>query len=134
MTPLDIRRLVGKLGDHCKRALEEAIRFALLRGHYNVELEHWLLKLMDIRDSDLSLCFAHYELDPGRLAADLNEALERLKKGNTRSPGLAQQLVALMQESWIVASVTCEASYVRSGHLLLTLVSDDVLSRWTREA
>jgi type VI secretion system protein VasG len=134
MTPLDIRRLVSKLGEQCKRSLEEAIRFALLQGHYNVELEHWLLKLLDVADSDLALCFKHYDVDPGRLAGDLNQALERIKKGNTRSPGLSQQLVALMQESWIVASVTCESSFVRSGHLLLTLVSDDVLSRWTREA
>ena len=134
MTPFDIRRLVGKLGEQCKRALEEAIRFALLRGHYNVELEHWLLKLLDVADTDLALCFKHYDVDPGRLAGDLNQALERIKKGNTRSPGLSQQLVALMQESWIVASVTCESSFIRSGHLLLTLVSDDVLSRWTREA
>ena len=134
MTPLDVRRLVSKLGEHTKRALEEAIRFAMLRGHYNVELEHWMLKALDTGDGDLVLCLRHYAVDLGRLEADLNRALERLKKGNTRRPDFAQQIVALMHESWLAASVTFGSNCVRTGHLLFTLLADDTLSRWTREA
>jgi type VI secretion system protein VasG len=134
VTPNDIRRLIAKLGEEPRRALEEAIRLAMSLGHYNVELEHWLLKLMEIRDGDLTVCFRQYGVEPGRLAADLNKALERLKKGNTRPPGLAQQIVMLLHEAWVVAGVTFGVNAIRSGHLLLTLLSDDGLSRWTREA
>jgi type VI secretion system protein VasG len=134
MTPLDVRPLVSKLGTHSKRALEESIRFAMLRSHYNVELEHWVLKALDIGEGDLALCLRHYGVDLGRLEADLNRALDRLKKGNTRRPDLAQQIVALMHESWLVASVTFGSNCVRTGHLLYTLLADDTLSRWTREA
>ena len=44
MTPLDIRALVGKLDEQCRRALEAAAGFTLSRSHYNVEIEHWLLE------------------------------------------------------------------------------------------
>jgi type VI secretion system protein VasG len=134
MTPLDFGRLIGKQGAHCEQALTDALKFALVRQHYNVELEHWLLKLLDTPDNDFSVCFKHFEVDIGVLAADLNKALERLRRGNTRPPGFSQQVVDLLESAWFVASVTFDAARVRSGHLLLTLLSDEPLSRWTREA
>jgi type VI secretion system protein VasG len=109
MTPLDVRRLVGKLGDLCKKEFEAAIRLAMLRGHYNTELEHLILKLVDSSESDFSICLKHFGVDTGRLSGDLNRALEPLKKGNTRAPALAQQLVTLLNESWTVASVTFDS-------------------------
>jgi type VI secretion system protein VasG len=134
MTPLDIRSLVGKLDEQCRRALEAAAGFTLSRSHYNVEVEHWLLKLLDIGDGDLVACLKHYEIDLGRFAADLNRVLDRLKTGNTRAPALAPQIVTLIREAWILASVAFGANRVRSGHLLATLISDDGLAPIAREA
>jgi len=134
MTPLDIRPLVGKLNEPCRRALEGAAGFTLSRSHYNVEVEHWILKLLDIGDSDLVACLKHYEIDLGRFAADINRVLDRLKTGNTRAPALSPQVVTLMREAWVLASVAYGASRVRSGHLLVTLLSDDTLAPIAREA
>jgi type VI secretion system protein VasG len=134
MTPLDIRSLVGKLDEQCRRALEAAAGFTLSRSHYNVEVEHWLLKLLDIGDGDLVACLKHYEIDLGRFAAELNRVLDRLKTGNTRAPALAPQIVTLIREAWILASVAFGANRVRSGHLLATLLSDDGLAPIAREA
>jgi type VI secretion system protein VasG len=134
MTPLDIRSLVGKLDEQCRRALEAAAGFTLSRSHYNVEVEHWLLKLLDIGDGDLVACLKHYEIDLGRFAAELNRVLDRLKTGNTRAPALAPQIVTLIREAWILASVAFGANRVRSGHLLATLISDDGLAPIAREA
>jgi type VI secretion system protein VasG len=134
MTPLDIRPLVGKLDEQCRRALEAAAGFTLSRSHYNVEIEHWLLKLLDIGDSDLVACLKHYDVDQGRFAADLNRVLDRLKTGNTRAPALSPQIVTLVREAWVLASVTFGATRVRSGHLLATLLSDDALAPVAREA
>jgi type VI secretion system protein VasG len=134
MTPLDIRPLVGKLNEQCRRALEAAAGLTLSRSHYNVEIEHWLLKLLELADGDLVVCLKHYEIDIGRVAADLNRVLDRLKTGNTRAPALSPQIVSLIREAWVVASVVFGASRVRSGHLLLTLLSDDTLAPVMREA
>ena len=134
MTPLDIRALVAKLDEQCRRALEAAAGFTLSRSHYNVEVEHWLLKLLDIGDSDLVACLKHYEIDPGRFAADLNQVLDQLKTGNTRAPALAPQIVTLIREAWVLASLAFGANRVRSGHLLAALLSDDGLAPVAREA
>ncbi|HEX4112752.1 MAG TPA: type VI secretion system ATPase TssH [Stellaceae bacterium] len=134
MTPIDVRPLVGKLDDQCRRALEAAAGMTLSRSHYNVEIEHWLLKLLDVGDSDLVVCLKHYDVDLGRLTADLNRVLDRLKTGNSRAPALSPQIVALIREGWTVASVTFGAPRVRSGHLLATLLGDDTLSPVAREA
>jgi type VI secretion system protein VasG len=134
MTPLEIRPLVGKLDDLSRRALEAAAGLTLSRSHYNVEIEHWLLKLLDAGDGDFVACLKHYDIDPGRVAADLNRILDRQKTGNTRAPALAPQIIALIREAWTVASVVYGAGRIRSGHLLLTLVSDDTLAPVAREA
>jgi type VI secretion system protein VasG len=125
---IDLKSLVGKLNAPCRRALEAAAGLTLSRSHYNVEVEHWLLKLLDIRDSDFVACLSHYGVDEGRLASDLNKVLDRLKTGNSRAPALSPQVVNLAREAWLLASLVGNTSRIRSGHLLAALLSDDTLS------
>ncbi|HEX7758202.1 MAG TPA: type VI secretion system ATPase TssH [Caulobacteraceae bacterium] len=131
---VDLRSLVAKLNDPCRQALEAAAGMTLSRSHYNVEIEHYLLKLLDIPGSDLQACLTHYGVDAGALAADLNRVLDRLKTGNSRAPALAPQVVTLVREAWIQASLAGAASRIRSGHLLAALLNDDNLAAVAREA
>src|ERR1700722_10995167 len=134
MVAVDLRSLIGKLNNPCRQALEAAAGLTLSRSHYNIELEHWLLKLLDIRDGDLPACLNHYGIDPAALAADLNKVLDRLKTGNNRAPTLAPQVVQLAREAWLLASLTSNVAVIRSGHLLAALLGDDSLSLVAREA
>ena len=52
MAAIDLKQLVGRLNDPCRRALEAAAGMTLSRTHYNVEIEHWLLTLVDRADGD----------------------------------------------------------------------------------
>src|SRR6202789_56748 len=134
MVAVDLRSLIGKLNNPWRQALEAAAGLTLSRSHYNIELEHWLLKLLDIRDGDLPACLNHYGVDPAALAADLNKVLDRLKTGNNRAPTLAPQVVQLAREAWLLASLTSNVAVIRSGHLLAALLGDDSLSLVAREA
>ena len=134
MAAIDLKSLMGKLNEPCRRALEAAAGLTLSRTHYNVEIEHWLLKLLDVRGSDLVACLKFFEVDEARLASDLNRVLDRLKTGNSRAPALSPQVVSLAREAWLMASLVQGAPRVRSGHLLLALLSDDLLSPGAREA
>lgn len=125
---------MGKLNEPCRRALEAAAGLTLSRTHYNVEIEHWLLKLLDVRGSDLVACLKHYGVDDARLTSDLNRVVDRLKTGNSRAPALSPQIVSLAREAWLLASLVQGANRVRSGHLLLALLSDDMLAPVAREA
>jgi type VI secretion system protein VasG len=134
MISLDLKRLMGRLNDVCRRAMETAIGLTLARTHYNVEIEHLLSALLDRGETDLSAILDHYEIDRGRLAADLTRVLDRMKSGNGRTPALAPELVTLFQQAWLFASVEMGDAKVRSGHLLWVLLADDTLARTIRDS
>jgi type VI secretion system protein VasG len=133
MAALALKSLIERLDPHCRAALEAAAGLTLSRTHYNVEIEHWLLKLLDGQGHDVALILRHFEIDEGRLAADINRQLDRLKTGNSRAPALAPEIVSLIREAWLLASVTHGFSHVRSGHVLWALLADEALQRRARE-
>src|ERR1700758_3356747 len=134
MAAIDLKQLVGRLNDACRRALEAAAGLTLSRTHYNVEIEHWLLALADRPDGDITAILRHYEIDQGRFVTDLNRALEKLKTGNSRAPSLAPDIVQLGKQAWLLASLEHGAAKIRSGHLLWALLADETLARRAREA
>ena len=134
MAAIDLKQLVARLNDPCRRALEAAAGLTLSRTHYNVEIEHWLATLADRPDGDIAAILRHFEIEPGRFAADLNRGLERLKTGNSRAPALSPEIVELAKQAWLFASLETGAGRVRSGHLLWALLADETLARRGREA
>ena len=132
MAAIDLKSLVSRLNDHCRRALEAAAGLTLSRTHYNVELEHWLLKLADGADTDIAAILRHYEADQGRLLTDLNRALDRMKTGNSRAPSLAPDIVEAAKQAWLFASVEQGLSRIRSGHILWALLADETLAQHAR--
>ncbi len=134
MAAIDLKQLVGRLNDFCRRALEAAAGMTLSRTHYNVEIEHWLVTLADRADSDIAAILRHYEIDQGRFVTDLNRALEKLKTGNSRAPSLAPDIVELAKQAWLLASLEQGTARIRSGHLLWALLADETLARRAREA
>ena len=131
---IDLKPLIGRLNDVCRRALESAAGLTALRSHYNVELEHLLVGLADRTDTDLAAILRHWEIDAARLLGDLNRALDRMKTGNARAPALAPEIVEMVKQAWLLASVEQGASRVRSGHLLWALLADETLARHARDA
>ncbi|RJF88312.1 type VI secretion system ATPase TssH [Oleomonas cavernae] len=133
MAGIDLRALISKLDDTCRRALEGAAGLAMSRSHYDVEIEHWLIKLLEVPDSDLTLLVQRFELDPARLTAELNRVLDKFKTGGSRAPALSQHVVTLAREAWTTASLQLGANLVRSGHLLIALLSDESLIGFARD-
>lgn len=129
MRPIELKPLIGRLNDICRRALEAAAGATALRTHYNVEIEHFLIALLERSDTDLSAILRRWEIDPARLLADLTKSLDRMKTGNARAPALSPDVVEIVKQGWLLASVEQGASRVRSGHLLWALLADDMLAR-----
>lgn len=131
MVTIDLKSLVGRLNEPCRNALEGAAGLCLARTHYNVEIEHWLLKLMEIPDSDLLAILEKFEVDLGKLAQDLNRELDRIKAGNTRAPALSPTVVDVAKNAWMLASVEYGHGVATSAHILTALMLDDSLRRTT---
>jgi type VI secretion system protein VasG len=129
-----LKALVAKLNDTCRAALEAAAGLCLTRTHYDVDVEHFLMKLCEAPNGDTTRIIKHYGVDPGKLAAGLTRALDRLKTGNARTPTLAPRIARWLSEAWTLASVELGASSLRSGHLLLALLADPDLARLAAES
>ncbi|MDX9732865.1 MAG: type VI secretion system ATPase TssH [Thermoanaerobaculia bacterium] len=130
---VNLKSLIGRLNDTCRQALEGAAGLCLSRTNYDVEVEHLLLKLLEAPDTDLAKVLRRFEIDASRFAKDVVRALDRLKTGNARTPALSPRIPRLIEKAWVVASIEYGASRVRSGHLVQVLLTDDDLSRLTRE-
>jgi type VI secretion system protein VasG len=131
---VSLKSLIGKLNDTCRGALEAAAGLCLTRTHYDVDIEHLLLKLCEAQDTDVQRLLRHYEIDQTRLSRDLTRALDRLKTGNARTPALSPRIPHLISEAWTIASIDFGASKIRSGHLLLALLENEELARLARES
>ena len=130
---VNLRSLIGKLDHQARSAVESAAGLCLSRTHYDVEIEHFLLKALDATDNDLSMILKHYGINRSHLAGELTAGLDRLKTGNARTPSLSPSLVRMLTEAWTVGSVDYEAARIRTGHTLIALLSDDELLRIMKE-
>ncbi len=124
MATINPRALVSKLNAICRRALEGAAGMCLSRSNYNVEIEHWLLKLFEPDNTDLTRLLRHYGVDASRVGRELTRTLDQLRTGNARAPELSLELLDLMREAWVFATLQCNSSRIRSGYLLAALLAD----------
>ncbi|OJB34296.1 ClpV1 family T6SS ATPase [Burkholderia ubonensis] len=129
-TPL--KTLITKLNPLCRQATQHAASACLARGHYEVDLEHLFLALLDEASGDLPLALRASRIDPHALRADLERELTRLKTGNTRTPVFSVHLIALFEQAWLIASLDSQLGRIRSGHLLLALLTAPDLAQFAQ--
>ena len=130
---VSLKALIGKLNDTVRAALEGAAGLCLSRTNYDVDIEHLFMKLTEASESDLTRIFRQYGVDPARVTKDLTRALDRLKTGNARPPALSPRIPKIIEEAWVLASIEYNAPKVRSGHILLALLTNEDLARLARE-
>jgi type VI secretion system protein VasG len=129
----NLKALVGKLNDTTRNAMEAAAGFCLSRTHYDIEIEHYLLKLLDLTDSDLPRILKQFGVDKSRLTGELTRSLDKLKSGNARTPAFSPTLSDMLSDAWTIGSLEFGAAQVRSGFTVLAIVSSGELSRLMRE-
>jgi len=129
----NLKALIGKLDDATRKALEAAAGLCVARTHYDIEIEHYLLKALDATDNDLAAILKHFGVDRSRLTKELERSLDSLKTGNARSPAFSPTVVEMLSEAWTVASIDFNAGQIRTGFTLLALLSNDGLARTVRD-
>jgi type VI secretion system protein VasG len=108
--------------------LEAAAGLCLSRTNYNVEIEHWLVKLLEPDGTDIARILRHYDVDPARVGRELTRTLDKLKTGNGRAPELSLDILDLLREAWVLASLEYGSMRLRSGYLLTAVLTDRALS------
>jgi len=130
---INLKSLIGKLNSSTRSALEGAAGLCVSRTHYDVEVEHYLLKLLEAQRGDFDLIAQRFDLDRSRLEMDLAHGLDILKTGNARTPAFSPGLARMLAEAWKIGSLEYGLGEIRSGATILALVSDSELGPRTRE-
>src|ERR1700761_8759325 len=126
---LNLKALIAKLNDQTRGALEGAAGLCLSRTHYDIEVEHFLTKLLDSSSNDFAAIIKHFEIDKSRLTAERAPTRDKLKSGNARPPAISPTVLKMLTSAWTVGSIDFNAGQVRTGFTVLALVSDEELSR-----
>lgn len=129
-TPL--KTLIGKLNQTCRQAAERAASLCMAHGHYEVDLEHLFLALLEKPASDFSIVARRSGIEASVLEADLNAEIRGFKNGNTRTPVFSPHLPRLFEHAWLIASLDTQTTRIRSGHLLLALLTEPDLAALAR--
>ena len=113
--------LLRRLNPYCARALDGAASLCQTRAHAEILPEHWLLKLLEQGEGDLTVLARRYEWDMDALWQDLLGWLDNLQRSVRGRPQLSDTLHALLKQAWMVASLEgCE--HIRSAHLLAAMI------------
>jgi type VI secretion system protein VasG len=123
MITVDIKSLLIHLNPFCTNGLQSAAGLCVSRTHYEVTVEHFLVKFLDEPQSDLPLIFRQFDMDPGRVKKALEETLEEFKTGNAAKPVFSPLLIELVQDAWMVASIDLGEKTIRSGAILLAFLA-----------
>jgi type VI secretion system protein VasG len=126
-----VKPLVQKFADLTRQSMEGAAGLCLSRTNYEVEIEHFLTKVLENKTSDVSCILQHFNVDHDRITRDLQASLRRLKTGSPRGPVFSRSLVTMFHEAWAIASLNLGANRIRTGHVLLALLSEDSLAGMT---
>src|ERR1700761_960601 len=126
---LNLKALIGKLNEPARLALEGAAGLCLSRTNYDVEVEHYLTKLLDSASGDFAAIIKHFEIDKSRLTTDLARSIDKLKSGNARTPAISPSVLKMLTTAWTIGSIDFNAGQVRTGFTIAALVSDEELAR-----
>ena len=130
---VNMKSLIGKLNDATRNALDAAAGLCLSRTHYDVEIEHYLTKLLDSTENDFAYITKTFGIDKSRLAAELTRSLDKIKTGNARNPVLSPYIWKMLTEAWTIGSIDYNAAQIRTGFTILALASNEELWRLVRD-
>ena len=86
MQIVEFKSLVSRLNPTCRDALENAAGICLNRTHYEITIEHMLVRLIDDPRCDTQLILKQAGIDPGRVQRALEQSIETFKTATPAAP------------------------------------------------
>lgn len=103
--------------------LESAAGLCLNRTHYEITVEHLMLKMLEDPMGDIQLILKQKGIDPGRLIRGLEQSLEAYKTGNGAKPQFSPLLPELFADAWLISSIELFENRIRTGALFAAFIS-----------
>jgi type VI secretion system protein VasG len=125
MSQIKLSNLIAKLEPSLKAALEQAAGAAMNQGAPGIEVEHWLVQILQSQDSDVAAFLAQQKINSSALMDELDQRLSTLKTGSHSQPSVSKQLSDLVETAWLQASVNFKHAKVVALHLFYALLQQD---------
>ena len=119
----NLKLLLNKLNRYCLSKLDNAAGYSMTRAHYEIGCEHILIKCLEDDSGDIPLLLKSMAIDRADAERMLLDALDAYRTGNSSRPAFSALLLDWFEQAWILASVEFGESIIRSGHLLLVLLT-----------
>ena len=127
---INLKTLIAKLNDTTRLAATRAASICVGLGQYEVDVEHLFLALLEQEQSDFVLIARKCGISLEALDGDLRSEIARFKTGSARTPVFSKHLPVLLEHAWLIASLSLpQPDLIRSGHLLLALLTEPDLSQ-----
>lgn len=120
--------LLRRLNPFCAKALEGAASLCQTRAHAEITPEHWLLKLLEQGEGDLTVLARRYEWDMDAVWQSLLAHLDAQPHSVRSRPELSVSLQLLLKQSWLVTTLAGDEQ-IRSVHLLTAMIETPGLAR-----
>lgn len=125
MSNIDLNRLIRTLEPELRVGLEAAASIAARDRHANVDVAHWISSLLEI--SEVCSFFEGLNVSSQALRTEFDSVIAELPRDGGAALVLSQNLLALMREAWLVASLQCGRNSIGLADLLTALTDDQSL-------
>ncbi|MFC3531094.1 type VI secretion system ATPase TssH [Vogesella facilis] len=122
-----LKSLIERLTPPARHCVEQAASRALARTHFDIEIEHVLLTMLDQSDNAAIAALLAAGADLPTLQQGLERELDGFRSGNSRNPVLSAWLPKWLEKAWLLASAEFGQDSVSTLDLLLALLRDDSL-------
>ncbi|GAB7228227.1 type VI secretion system ATPase TssH [Vibrio rotiferianus] len=120
MINIELQSLVKRLTPLLKSALETAAGDCVSKGNFAIEAEHWFVQLLQ-QSKGWEAALQQVSMAKESMLERCNDRLMHLARGNDSSPSLSPELVELLKDAWMLASLNNQQSVVNEFHLLMVL-------------
>lgn len=117
-----LKTIIEKLNDFNVNALEKGIAFSSSRRHYEVAIEHILIKILEEGEGDFVIMARHFELDQDALWQIALDNLVRQSAGNQGKPGFSMLLFKWLEQALLANELHYKHEKIRSIALLDALI------------
>lgn len=125
MSNIDLNRLIRTLEPDLRVGLEAAASLAARNQHSMVDVAQWIRVLLDV--TKVCSAFEGLSVSPEALRTELDAAIADLPRDGGTTLVLSPNLLALLREAWLVASLQCGRNTVVLADLLTALTTDQSL-------
>ncbi len=123
----ELRTLILRLDGETRAAMERAAELCAQQTHFSVDPEHLLVELLRDEHGSLAKLLAHFRLSLPRTQEQLQQSLDKLKRGNGRTPVLSEHLPALLEQAWVVASMQLGDTQISAACVLLAALESGTM-------